>query len=220
MSTMRSAAFWNGAGVSTHFAVGRDGSIAQMVNIFDTAFAQGRLGPRVTWPPYEAMGRANPNSYLISTEHEDAETVGGRTRFIPGSEWTPAQYEADLQLKRWCVDEVRRVMGQDLLRFGADSLAGHFMFDGVNRAGCPGRFWQEEYRQRLYADLARPQEDPMDAQKEIELALLKQGQRLIRAIATGRLVAVPGPSAETVELHRVVDGRGQPFSPALVVPVE
>lgn len=153
MSTMRRADFWNSAGVSTHFAIGRDGTIIQMVNIFNTAFAQGRLGPTVTWLPYEAMGRENPNSFLISTEHEDAEIVDGRTRFIPGSEWTPEQYEADLRVKRWCVEDVRRVMGADLLRFGIDSLAGHHMFDGVNRAECPGRFWRNEYRARLFADL-------------------------------------------------------------------
>lgn len=153
-STMQSAAFWNGQGVSTHFAIARDGRICQMVNIFDTAFAQGRLGPKVTWPPFDALGRENPNLYLISTEHEDAETVNGKTRFIPGSQWTEAQYQADLKLKRWCVDELTIHTGTSPLRFGIDSLAGHYMFDGVNRAECPGRFWRDEYRQRLWRDLS------------------------------------------------------------------
>ena len=157
LSTMKAASFWNNAGVSTHFAIGRDGSVIQMVNIFDTAFAQGRLGPVVTWKPYDEMkaqtGTGNPNAWLISTEHEDAETVGGQTRFVQGSMWTAAQYDADLRVKRWCVDEVQRVTGKNLLRFGVDSLAGHHMFDGVNRAECPGRYWRIEYRDRLYRDL-------------------------------------------------------------------
>ena len=161
-STMQSAAFWNNAGVSTHFAIARDGRICQMVNIFNTAFAQGRLGPLVTWNPYHLMHEQNPNTYLISTEHEDAETVNGKTRFIPGSQWTEAQYQADLRLKRWCMDEVLRVQGEDMLRFGIDSLAGHHMFDGVNRAECPGRFWRDEYRARLYADLTGLEEEIMD----------------------------------------------------------
>ena len=161
-STMRQASFWNGAGVSTHFAISRKGEICQMVSIFNTAFAQGRLGPTVTWRPYEAMGRQNPNLYLISTEHEDAETVNGKTRFIPGSEWTEAQFQADLRVKRWCYEEVRRVTGGDLMRFGIDSLAGHHMFDGVNRAECPGRFWREQYRVRLHGLLGVPPVDVLE----------------------------------------------------------
>jgi hypothetical protein len=107
----------------------------------------------VTWVPYNEMGRKNPNGYLISTEHEDAVSAKGATRFIPGSEWTPAQYESDLRVKRWCVDEVRRVTGGDVLKFGIDSLAGHHMFDSVSRAECPGRFWREVYRRQLYSGL-------------------------------------------------------------------
>lgn len=160
-STMTRVSFWNdpnGDGntsdaVSVHFAISRQGDILQVLNIFDTAFAQGRLGPTVSWPPYAAMGRRNPNGYLISTEHEDAFSLNGRTVFIPGSEWTGAMYDADLRVKRWCVEEVARVKGLDLLRFGLDSLAGHHMFDSVNRAECPGRFWRDQYQRRLFDDL-------------------------------------------------------------------
>ena len=166
LSTMRRASFWNGSGHSVHFAIGRDGVIIQIVNIFETAWAQGALGPVVTWPPYTEMGRANPNSYLISTEHEDAETVNRKTRFIPGSEWTQAQYDADLRVKRWCVEECAHA-GFDALQFGLDSLAGHHLFDGVNRPECPGRFWRDEYRARLFHDLGRLEEPSMpDASKE------------------------------------------------------
>lgn len=158
VSTLRNPGFYNGAGVSTHFAIGRDGSILQFVNILDTAWAQGALGPVQTWPPYATMGKRNPNGYLISTEHEDHEMVNGVSTAIPGSQWTPAQYASDLKLKRWCVDEVKRVANLDMLRFGIDSLAGHHMFDGVNRAECPGKFWRDVYHAQLYADLVQPQE--------------------------------------------------------------
>lgn len=160
-STMQRVGFWNdpnGNGVtddavSVHFAIARDGRVLQVLNIFDTAFAQGRLGPSVAWPPYADMQREGPNLYLISTEHEDYESVNGVSRAVPGSEWTGPQYESDLRVKRWCRDEVMRVQGADVLRFGINSLAGHHMFDAVNRAGCPGRFWRDEYRDRLFADL-------------------------------------------------------------------
>lgn len=161
MSTMRRAEFWNGQGVSAHFAVGRDGAIIQLVNIFDQAWAQGRLGPTVTWPPFNEMGRRNPNQYLISVEHEDWFIDNtGKARAVPGSEWTPLQYQSDLRLKNWCAIEVERETGRDMFRFGLDSLAGHHMFDGVNRANCPGTYWRNEYRQRLDNDL-NPQEGDM-----------------------------------------------------------
>ena len=169
LSTMRRVSFWNdpngdGSGadrVSTHFAVGRKGEILQMVNIFQQAWAQGRdargqpvgpSSPNITWPPFAKMGMANPNNYLISTEHEDAETRDGRTVFAKDCEWSKAQYAADVRLKRWCVQEVKRVTGQDLLRFGVDSLAGHHMFDPTNRAECPGKFWRGD-RTKLFREL-------------------------------------------------------------------
>ena len=161
-STLRDPGFWNRAGYSVHFGISRKGEAVQLVSIFDRAWGQGRdarglgVGPKspgITWAPFAAMGQRSPNEYLISVEHEDAETVEGQTRFVPGSEWTPAQLKADLAIKRWCIEEVRRVQGGDLLRFGIDSLAGHYMFDPVSRAECPGRFWREQYRTKLFERL-------------------------------------------------------------------
>ena len=158
-TTLTRASFWNAAGVSTHFAISRKGEVAQMVNIFDTAWAQGRLGPTQSWGPYQNMkqatGTGSPNAWLISTEHEDWQMVGGVARAVPGSEWTPEEYAADLAVKRWCVEECARA-GFNALQFGPDSLTGHHMFDSVNRAECPGRFWRDDYHARLYADLTTP----------------------------------------------------------------
>lgn len=148
-STLRSRSFWVGQGYSVHFAVARDGRVAQLVNIFDRAYGQGRLGPTVSWAPYIEMGRLNPNEYLISTEHEDYQDGYA----VPGPVWTEEQYQADLAVKRWCREEVLRVRGDDLLVFNFESLSGHYMFDSVNRSGCPGNPWKNDYRSRLYHDL-------------------------------------------------------------------
>lgn len=157
LSTMRDPGFWRNAGVSVHFAIGRKGEVVQIINIFQTAFAQGRLGPSVTWPHWQELGSPNPNTLFISTEHEDWELVGGKARAVPGSEWTQAQYDADLKVKRWCVAECHKA-GLDVLKYGLESLTGHYMFDGVNRAECPGKFWREDYRQRLFNDLTQENE--------------------------------------------------------------
>lgn len=170
-TTLTDRHFWINAGYSVHFAISRRGQIAQLVNIFDSAFGQGRLGPTVTWPYYNNVNkpyrRTNPNYLLISTEHEDWELVNGVARAIPGSQWTNEEYEASLRLKRWCIDETMRVRGLDLMQYGIDSLTGHHMFDGVNRANCPGSFWRDGYRQRLWTQLSSglvavsPEEDDM-----------------------------------------------------------
>lgn len=177
--TLARASFWQGQQYSVHFGISREGEICQIVNIFDTAWAQGRdarglpVGPDspgVSWPPFATMGKRSPNNYLISTEHEDAETVNGETHYIDGSQWTDAEFQADLKVKRWCVEEMRRY-GVDVMKFGIDSLAGHHMFDPVSRSFCPGRFWRDEYRVRLHGLLGVPpidvKENPMPDDKEL-----------------------------------------------------
>lgn len=160
-TTLQDQQFWNSAGYSVHFCISRRGEVTQLVNIFDRAWGQGRLGPSVTWPPYVAMDQVNPNEYLISTEHEDAVTENGQTVFVPRAAWTEAQYQSSLKVKQWCLYEAQRVQGANLLRFGINSLAGHYMFDSVNRANCPGPAWRGEYRDRLYEDLLQQKEGDM-----------------------------------------------------------
>lgn len=146
-STMDRPGFWDSVQASTHFAIGQDGSISQYVNIFRNAWAQGIVN-HVTYPLYDSfMKRRNPNGYFISTEHED----GAVTNYV----WSEAMYQADLRLKRWCIEEVRRVKGVDIMRFGRDSLAGHYMFRIPERRYCPGDNWP---RDRLLQDLLAPPE--------------------------------------------------------------
>ena len=139
--TLANPDFWNAQGYSVHFGISQQGQVVQVVNIFDRAYGQGRLGSPVSWPPYEYLKKTNPNELLISTEHEDKQ--------VTNYQWSPEMYAADLAVKKWCVEEGRKY-GFDLLQFGLDSLAGHFMFDPQNRAYCPGSGWP---RDRLYKDL-------------------------------------------------------------------
>lgn len=151
LSTMRDSSFWNDSvACSVHFAIGLEGEIIQLVNIFDRAWGQGRLN-QVSWPRYAEMGYRNPNEYLISIEREDYARVNGRSVFVPN--WTEAQYQASLKVHRFCREEIALVKGVDLFKFGIDGLAGHYMFDAVNRVNCPGSVWQSQIRQRLWNDL-------------------------------------------------------------------
>ena len=155
--TMLDIDFWNiSAKCSVHFAISRKGEIAQLVNIFDRAWGQGRLN-QPSWPPYPQMNYRNPNEYLISIEHEDAETINGQTVFF-GS-WTQAQYDASLKVHKWCREEIAYVKGVEMLRFDMDSMAGHYMFDAINRANCPPAKWKNEYRQGIYTSLINQETD-------------------------------------------------------------
>lgn len=151
MATMKNPNFWNTSGVSAHFAISLTGEIVQLVNIFDTAWCQGRVVEPVSWNQWVTMGKLNPNNYLISTEHED--------RQITNLTWPDAMYWADLEVKRWCIEEIARVQNADALTFGIDSLTGHFMFDPVSRKYCPGGNWP---REELYHDLTSKQDEEDD----------------------------------------------------------
>lgn len=149
-------------GVGVHFGIGKDGSLSQYTNIFDASWGNGVSGSRQRYDrsnrhlaaleaepgaqwievPYAGTiafalvaphrGRPGyrinlPNSRSISIEHEGQ----------PGDPWTPEMLAADIQVKRWCIAEVKRVRRHQM-EVEADLLVGHFQIDAVNRAQCPG----------------------------------------------------------------------------------
>lgn len=171
-NTLRRASFWNSAGYSVHFGVSRLGQVCQLVNIFDRAWGQGRLGPIITWLPYNTMDRRNPNEYLISIEHEDWVVENGVAHGVPGSQWTEEEYQATLALKQWCIEQITSVS-----RFARNSLASHHMFDGVNRVNCAGSYWRNEYHDRQWLDLSGGPEDMFTiwSKEVVEIPNLVQG---------------------------------------------
>lgn len=73
------------AQASTHYGVGKDGTVYQWVEEADTAWGNGRvLNP--TWKLIDP--KVNPNLTTISIEHEG----------FSGADWTEAQYLADVEL--------------------------------------------------------------------------------------------------------------------------
>lgn len=127
-------------------------------------------------------GVGNPNSWGISSEHEDWVLENGKARAVPGSEWTEAEFQADLKVKRWCYEECKKA-GLDVMKYGIDSLAGHYMFDGVNRAECPGKFWREQYRIRLHGLLGVP---PVDVQESRMANISADGSK--RVVEEGNFI--------------------------------
>lgn len=70
-------------------------------------------------------------------------------------------------------------------------------------------------------DLNEMEDVPVNESDQLDLTILRSNERLIRALTSkpGLLVCIPGPTADTIEVHRVVDGQGFPFSPPVILPV-
>ncbi len=117
---------------SSHFCVGKDGTIEQYVSLNDTAYANGirwlnrhwfTPSGRLVRPTWKGlMAGVNPNYYTISIEHEGQ----------PEDKWTAQMYEADVKLLRW--------IGQQLgMKFTPhQTLIGHYEINPADRPNDPG----------------------------------------------------------------------------------
>jgi N-acetylmuramoyl-L-alanine amidase len=133
---------------SAHFVVGKDGRIAQLVSINDTAWANGLSYANGVWltqfdkqqvpanPSWDGLIKdVNPNWYTVSIEHE-----GQRWE-----KWTSAMYDANLKLLKWIKESLL------LTYILHESLIGHYEIDPIARCYCPGPCVEWE---RIVKDLA------------------------------------------------------------------
>lgn len=117
---------------SAHFVIARDGRIAQLVSLNDSAWGNGLVwhagqwhNPRnrpvqPTWP--DLTPDSNPNLYTISIEHEG----------FSHESWTDAMYDASCRLLQW-------IAARCGLHYTAGrTLIGHNALDPLDRAACPG----------------------------------------------------------------------------------
>lgn len=122
------------SGVSAHFMVSKSGAITQMVNIFDTSYANGLSWNtlRNSWidpdgnavkPPWIGLVKPiNPNYTTVSIEHEG----------FTGQVWTPAMYEADRKILQYIKSE------SPMTFIAHDTVIGHNEISPISRARCPG----------------------------------------------------------------------------------
>ncbi len=118
--------------VSTHFCIGKDGTIEQYVSVCDTAYGNGDVA-NPTWQ--DIIPGINPNFYTISIEHEGYFT----------DKWTAAMYDANNRLLVWLADQF------SFTYIPYHTLIGHCEIDSVDKANCPGP--NVEY-DRIATDLA------------------------------------------------------------------
>lgn len=135
---------------SSHYGVGKDGTILQYVEEENKAWTQGRVN-NPTFKLYKPG--INPNLYCISIENEGQDLVDG----------TPLQYDALRELikdiaKRWNIPLDR------------DHIIGHYQIDAINRPYCPSK--DHTVVDKLVASLT-PQEDLVSIPRELLVELTK-----------------------------------------------
>lgn len=127
--------------VSSHYVIGRDGSMVQCVAEADGAWANGVLseGHDAWW----GAGGINPNNVTISIEHVKA-TLDNSDGL------TDAQRTASFAL----IADICQRHGIPMRKADAQGgITGHYSVDPANRSQCPGNYpWAD-----LFAYLVQPQ---------------------------------------------------------------
>ncbi|OXM17311.1 N-acetylmuramoyl-L-alanine amidase [Paenibacillus herberti] len=134
------------AQASSHFGNSRAGKIHQYVNLKRAAWTQGLVPeaiPRAKASVVQNMG-VNPNLYCISIENEGYAGNGADGTL------TEEQFWSLCWLHKYIQQEVEREWGHHI-RFGPDTVLGHYQIDPVRKPFCPGQNFPWV---RLYAELA------------------------------------------------------------------
>lgn len=140
---------------SSHYAVGRDGSIVQYVDIPSAAWTQGRIQSPTS--PIIKAHMGNPNLYSISIEHE------GYTGNGIDGDLTEEQFWATCWLHKHIQEEVRKIYGSTF-ELNSHTVIGHFQIDSKGKPNCPGKMFPWN---RLYTELIAMNGVTMDQYEEM-----------------------------------------------------
>ncbi len=132
--------------VSSHFIIGKDGRIVQMVKLSDGAWCNGdRKNPTAKL----VINREgiNPNSYTYSIEHEGYSYKDGSGAL------TEKQYQATLHVCKLIIDDMKNSYGINFI-IDRDHLIGHYEINSIDKINCPGLDKGKNFPfDRLLADL-------------------------------------------------------------------
>lgn len=118
--------------VSSHFVIGKNGEVAQLVPLNMAAWTQGKVD-KPTHPYVKSHISTNPNLYCVSIECEGkwSETKG---------KLTDKQLEAAAYLTSYIVEEVDRIYGVEI-PVDREHMIGHCEINSVTRPHCPGELF-------------------------------------------------------------------------------
>lgn len=118
--------------VSSHFVLGKNGEVAQLVPIDMAAWTQGGVkNPTHTY--VRTHQSINPNQYCVSIECEGfwKETKG---------KLTDAQFNSAVELTKHIVSEVKKLYNVDI-PIDREHMIGHCEINTVTRSHCPGELF-------------------------------------------------------------------------------
>lgn len=120
---------------SSHFVLGKNGEIAQLVPLTEAAWTQGKVN-NPTHPLVKMRKNVNPNLYCISIECE------GFWKDTKGK-LTDKQLKAAEYLTSYIVEEVDRIYGVEI-PVDREHMIGHCEINSVTRSHCPGELFPFE----------------------------------------------------------------------------
>lgn len=118
--------------VSSHFVLGKNGEVAQLVPLDMAAWTQGGIR-NPTHPYVKSHLSVNPNQYCVSIECEGfwKETKG---------KLTDAQFNSAVELTKHIVSEVKKLYNVDI-PIDREHMIGHCEINTVTRSHCPGELF-------------------------------------------------------------------------------
>lgn len=118
--------------VSSHFVLGKNGEVAQLVPLDMAAWTQGGIR-NPTHPYVKSHPSVNPNQYCVSIECEGfwKETKG---------KLTDAQFNSAVDLTKHIVSEVKKLYNVDI-PIDREHMIGHCEINTATRSHCPGELF-------------------------------------------------------------------------------
>ena len=118
--------------VSSHFVLGKNGEVAQLVPLDMAAWTQGGIR-NPTHPYVKSHPSVNPNQYCVSIECE------GFWKDTKGK-LTDAQFNSAVELTKHIVSEVKKLYNVDI-PIDREHMIGHCEINTVTRSHCPGELF-------------------------------------------------------------------------------
>lgn len=138
------------SGISSHFVLGENGEVAQLVPLTEAAYTQGVV-KKPTHPLVKMRTNVNPNLYCISIE------CAGYWSKTKGK-LTEKQLQAAAELTKHIVAEVKRIYGVEI-PIDRQHMIGHCEINTVTRPHCPGELFPYDELISL-AKTDKPSEKP------------------------------------------------------------
>lgn len=118
---------------SSHFVLGKNGEVAQLVPLTEAAWTQGVV-KSPSHPVVKMRKGVNPNLYCISIECE------GFWKDTKGK-LTDKALDSAAELTKHIVAEVKRIYGVEI-PIDREHIIGHYQINSVTRPHCPGELFQ------------------------------------------------------------------------------